>query len=61
MDSLAHIVSEARGYLVATSNISVKGVRQIAAQERKSQTMATELVAGTSELRLTSLDAQRSQ
>jgi hypothetical protein len=48
MDSLAHIVSKTCGYLVTTSDISFKGVCQIAAQERKSQTMATELVAGTS-------------
>jgi rRNA-processing protein FCF1 len=48
MDSLAHIVSKMRRYVVATSDISFKGICQIAAQERKSQTMATELVAGTS-------------
>jgi hypothetical protein len=61
MDSLAHIVSKTCGYLVATSNISVKGVCQIAAQGRKSQTMATEHVAGSSQVCLVTFDAQRSE
>jgi hypothetical protein len=61
MDSLAHIVSKTRGYLVATSNISVKGIRQIAAQERKSETMAAELIAGAAQFRLGSFDAQGSE
>jgi hypothetical protein len=59
MDSLAHIESKTRGYLVATSNISVKGIRQIATQERKSQTMAPELVAGSSQICLITFNAQR--
>jgi len=61
MDSLAHIVSKTCGYLVATSNISVKGICQIAAEQCQSKRVATELVAGSSQLRLMPLNAQCSE
>jgi hypothetical protein len=57
MDSLSHIVSKTCCHFVATTNISVVGVGQIAAQERESKTMATELVAGSSQIRLIAINA----
>ena len=60
MDSLSHVVSKMFCHFFATTNISIIGIGQIAAQQRESKTMPIELVTGTSQLRFASLNAQRS-
>ena len=52
MDSLSYVVSKTFRHFFATTNVSIVSIGQIAAQERQSKTMAAELVAGTSQLRL---------
>ena len=61
MDSLSYVVSKTFRYFFATTNISIVSIAQIAAQQRQSETMATELVAGTSQFLFVPLNAQRSQ
>ena len=55
MDSLTHVVSKVFGHFFAATNIPVISIGQIAAQQCQSETMAAELVAGTSQFRLISL------
>jgi hypothetical protein len=61
MNSLSHIVSETFGHFLATTNVSIIGVCQKNTQERQRETMAAELVAGTSQLRFIPFDAQGSE
>jgi len=58
MDSMSYVVSEACRYFAAATNVSVISIGQITAQKSQGKTMAMELVAGTSQLRLISLYAQ---
>ena len=55
---ISHIVSESFGHFLATANVSIIGVCQKTTQECQRETMAAELVAGTSQLRFGSFDAQ---
>ena len=61
IDSLAHIVTKMCRHFFAAANIPVISVGQITAQQCKCEAVATKLVAGTSQLRLISVDAQRSE
>jgi len=61
MDSMSYVVSETCRYFAAATNISVISIGQITAQKSQSETMAVELVASSSQLRLMAIDAQRSE
>ena len=61
MNSMSYVVSEACRYFAAVTNISVISIGQITAQKSQSETMAVELVASSSQLRLMAIDAQRAE
>ena len=61
MDPLSDIVTKPFRHLLATANVSIVSIGQIAAQQCQRQTMAAELGAGASQLRLISIYAQRSE
>jgi hypothetical protein len=61
MDSLSHVASKVFGHFFAVANIPAISIGQITTQQRQSKTVATELIAGTLQLRLISLNAQRSE
>jgi hypothetical protein len=61
VDSLADVVSEVFRHVFAAANIPAISIGQITAQERQSKAMAAEIVAGISQLRFPTFDAERSQ
>jgi len=61
MDSLAYVVSKMFRHVFAATNISIISIGQIAAEQCQSKRVATELVAGTSQLRLVPLNSQCSE
>ena len=61
MDAVSYVVSKTFRHFFATTNVSIVRIGQIAAQQCERKRMAAELVAGTSQLRLISLYAQRSE
>ena len=61
MSSLSYVVSKMSQHFVTGTNVSVVRISQIAAQKCQRQRMATELIAGTSQMRFISLYAHGSK
>jgi hypothetical protein len=61
MDSLAYVVSKMFRHVFAATNISIIRIGQIAAQQRQSETVPIELVAGLSQLGIIPFNTQRSE
>jgi hypothetical protein len=61
MGPLSYVVSKARPYFIAATNISIVGIGQIAAQKGQRETMAGELVAGALQFVFIPFNAERSE
>jgi hypothetical protein len=61
MDSLAYVVRKVFRQVFAATNISIISIGQIAAQQRQSEAVPSELVAGGSQLGLIPFNTQRSE
>jgi hypothetical protein len=61
VDSLADVVSKVFRHVFAAANISIISIGQITAQQRKSETMASKLIAGDPQLSLTPFNPQCSE